>query len=147
MTSHEKGYLTVAHPRDEIDGNQPQSQPEVSTLNQHSEVNHTMKQQSKKPTSTSTNSQEATILAFYKQYPNAGLNKYEACRDYGIDNLAARVKGLRYKGYKFGSIRGSIIDLFGIKRNRVSTYFFEGHPPIDRMANQSTISEDTDNAI
>jgi hypothetical protein len=126
MPLNEKGYLTVAHSSDEKDGNQSQSRSEKSMFDQLSEVNTTMKLNLKKPVSTSTESQEKTLLNYYEQNPNKGLNKYDACRYLGIDHLAARIKGLRYKGYIIYSTEGVIFDLFGIPRRGVKTYFFKG---------------------
>lgn len=122
MTAHEKGYLTVANFSDEKDSNRSQSQSEKSMFDQLSEVNTTMK----KPISTSTESQEKTLLNYYEQNPNKGLYKYDACRILGIDHLAARIKGLRYKGYIFYSIASVIVDSYGIPRRGVKTYFFKG---------------------
>ncbi|MBC7752015.1 MAG: hypothetical protein H7Z73_09925 [Candidatus Saccharibacteria bacterium] len=126
MSLNEKGYLTVANSSDEKDCNQSHSQPEKSMFDQLSEVNTTMKLNPKKPISTSTESQEKVVLNYYDQNPNKGLNKYDACRYLGIDHLAARIKGLRYKGYIFYSTESVIFDLFGIPRRGVKTYFFKG---------------------
>jgi hypothetical protein len=130
MPLNEKGYLAVTNSSDEKDGHQSQSQPEKSMFDQLSEGNTTMKLNLEKPISTSTESQENALLNYYKQNPNAGLNKYAACRYLGIDHLAARIKGLRYKGYLFYSTEGIILDLFGVPRRGVKTYFFKGRTPI-----------------
>lgn len=126
MPLNEKGYLAVTNSSDEKDAHQSQSQSEKSMFDQLSEGNTTMKLNLKKPISTSTESQEKALLNYYKQNPNNGLNKYDACRYLGIDHLAARIKGLRYKGYIFNSTEGIILDLFGIPRRGVKTYFFRG---------------------
>ncbi len=130
MPLNEKGYLKVAHSSDEKDGNQSQSHDQKSATSQFYKSDLTMKLNLKKPISTSTESQEKSLLNYYEQNPNKGLNKYDACRYLGIDHLAARIKGLRYKGYIFNSTEGVIEDLFGILRRGVKTYFFKGRENI-----------------
>jgi hypothetical protein len=90
MPLNEKGYLTVANSTDEKDCNQSQSHNQKSATSQLSIGDLTMKLNLKKPISTSTESQEKALLSYYEQNPNKGLNKYDACRDLGIDHLATK---------------------------------------------------------
>jgi hypothetical protein len=85
-----------------------------------------MKANFKKQISTSAETQENVLLAAFVQDTSKGWNKYQACRELGIDCLAARIKGLRYKGHLIDSYSSVIVDLFGIPRKGVKTYFYKG---------------------